>query len=79
LSTKRKVSPFDVVEYNGEKIQLWSLTKELFKKQMKHERMGKRASVRDVDLIKRWSSREEINNRHILCFKANSITIDSIF
>jgi hypothetical protein len=65
LSTKRKVSPFDVVEYNGEKIQLWSLTKELFKKQMKHEKMGKRASVKDVDLIKRWSMREEINNRHI--------------
>jgi hypothetical protein len=64
-SVKCKVTPFDVVEYNGEKIQLWDLTKELFEKQMKYEKMGKRASVKDVDLVKRWSMREETNNKHI--------------
>jgi hypothetical protein len=65
ISVKCKVTPFDVVEYNGEKIQLWDLTKELFEKQMKYEKMGKRASVKDVDLVKRWSLREETNNKHI--------------
>jgi hypothetical protein len=61
----RDFNLFDIIEYNGEKIQLWDLTKKLFEKQMKYEKMGKRASVRDTDLIRRWDMREETNNRHI--------------
>jgi hypothetical protein len=64
-SPRRNFSPFDIIEYDGERIQLWDLTKRLFEKQIKYEKMGMRASVRDIDLIRRWSTREEINNRHM--------------
>jgi hypothetical protein len=64
-SPRRNFSPFDIIEYDGERIQLWDLAKKLFEKQIKYEKMGMRASVIDTDLIRRWSNREEINNRHI--------------
>jgi hypothetical protein len=65
MSARRNVSPFDIIEYKGERMQFWDLAKKLFEKQMRYEKMGKRASVRDTDLIRRWSQREETNNRHI--------------
>jgi hypothetical protein len=65
MSVRRNVSPFDIIEYNEERMQLWDLVKELFKKQMRYEKMGKRGSVRDTDLIRRWGLREITNNRHI--------------
>jgi hypothetical protein len=60
-----QIDPFDVVEHEGEKLQLWGLTKELLEKQLKYEEMGMRRSMRDVDLVKRWGLREGTNNRHI--------------
>jgi len=61
-----KINSFDVLEYEGKKLQLWDLTKQLFQKHLKFEAQGKRASVADEVLIERWSDRSEINkNKHI--------------
>jgi len=60
-----KVDPFKVLEYEGKKLQLWDLTKQLFQKHLKFEQAGKRASVADDVLLKRWSDRKETNNKHI--------------
>ena len=59
------VDPWEVLEYEGNKLQLWDLAKQLFQKHLKFEAGGKRASVKAKDLLKRWSNREKINNRHI--------------
>ena len=59
------VSPFKVLEYEKRKLQLWDLTKELFRKHLKFEARGKRVSVADEKLIERWSERKETNNKHI--------------
>ncbi|RLI73319.1 hypothetical protein DRP04_15920, partial [Archaeoglobales archaeon] len=61
-----RIDPFEVLEYEGKKLQLWDLTKQLFQKHLKLETRGKRASIADEVLIKRWSDRREINNnKHI--------------
>jgi len=60
-----EVQPFEVLEYEGERLQLWDLAKKLFEKQLKYEQNGMRASMRDLDLVRRWSLREETNNKHI--------------
>ena len=59
------VDPWDVLEYEGNKLQLWDLAKQLFQKHLRFEADGKRASVKAKDLLKKWSNREKINNRHI--------------
>ena len=59
------IDPWDVLEYEGNKLQLWDLAKRLFQKHLRFEAEGKRASVKAKDLLKRWSNREKINNRHI--------------
>jgi len=61
-----RVDPFKVLEYDGKKLQLWDLTKQLFQKHLRHEAQGKRASMSDEVLIERWSDRNEVNkNKHI--------------
>ena len=66
ISNWLEVDPFEVLEYQGKKLQLWDLTKQLFQKHLKFEASGKRASVADDALIERWSDRSEVNNnRHI--------------
>ena len=61
-----RIDPFEVLEYEGKKLQLWDLTKQLLQKHLKLETRGKRASIADEVLIKRWSDRREINNnKHI--------------
>ncbi len=60
-----RIDAFDVLEYDGRKLQLWDLTKQLFEKHLMHEAQGKRASIADNVLIERWSDRKEVNNRHI--------------
>jgi len=66
LANWLKINPFDLLEYENKKLQLWDLTKQLFQKHLKFEASGKRASVADDVLMERWSDRSEINNnRHI--------------
>jgi hypothetical protein len=61
-----KIHPLDVIEYKGKKLQLFDLIKELAKKHFTFESQGKRESVKDLDLVERWSDRSEVNNnRHI--------------
>ena len=61
-----RIDPFEVLEYEDRKLQLWDLTKQLFQKHIEFEARGKRASMSDEVLIKRWSDRSEANNnRHI--------------
>ena len=61
-----KIRPLDVIEYKGRKLQLFDLIKELAKKHFTFESQGKRESVKDFDLVERWSDRSEVNNnRHI--------------
>ena len=59
------IDPWDVLEYEANRLQLWDLAKQLFQKHLRFEASGKRASVKAKDLLKRWSNREKINNRHI--------------
>ena len=62
----RRIDPFEVFEYEGKKLQLWDLTKQLFQKHLEFEAQGRRASIADDVLIERWSDRMEINNnKHI--------------
>jgi hypothetical protein len=66
FSDRLKIRPLDVVEYKGKKLQLFDLIKELAKKHFAFESQGKRESVKDFDLVGRWSDRSEVNNnRHI--------------
>ena len=61
-----RVDSFKVLEYEGKKLQLWDLAKQLFQKHLEFEQAGKRASVADEVLLKRWSDRSEVNkNKHI--------------
>jgi hypothetical protein len=60
-----KIEPLDTFEYDGKKLQLFDLVKQLCKKHFELEAEGKRESLRDVDLLKRWSDRSELNNRHV--------------
>ncbi|RLI16816.1 hypothetical protein DRO49_04440 [Candidatus Bathyarchaeota archaeon] len=66
LANWLRIDPFEVLEYEDKKLQLWDLTKQLFQKHLKFENADKRASVSDEVLIKRWSDRREVNNnKHI--------------
>jgi hypothetical protein len=66
FSDRLKIRPLDVVEYKGKKLQLFDLIKELAKKHFAFESQGKRESVKDFDLVGRWSDRSKVNNnRHI--------------
>jgi hypothetical protein len=60
-----KIEPLDTFDYDGKKLQLFDLVKQLCKKHFELEAEGKRESLRDVDLLKRWSDRSELNNRHV--------------
>jgi len=60
-----KIEPLDTFEYDGKKLQLFDLVKQLSEKHFELEAEGKRESLRDFDLLKRWSDRIELNNRHV--------------
>jgi|GEM_PF-5559440 len=61
-----KINPFEVLEYENKKLQLWDLTNQLFQKHLKFEANNKRASVADDILMERWSDRSKTNNnKHI--------------
>ena len=66
LANWLRIDPFEVLEYEDKKLQLWDLTKQLFQKHLRFEARDKRASMSDEVLIKRWSDRSEVNNnKHI--------------